>query len=131
KNEVEFLFDNSIGTLIQHENHVEVIFEKGNKRSFDFVFGADGTHSVVRKLVFGDEENYSKFFGVYFAFVEADNIQTGRTKNTGIIYRELGKQAAIYRFANVTYGVLMFRSPKLHWDYRNHEQIKQILKDSF
>jgi 2-polyprenyl-6-methoxyphenol hydroxylase-like FAD-dependent oxidoreductase len=131
KNEVEFLFDNSIETLIQYENYVEVTFENDKTGRFDFVFGADGTHSVVRKLIFGDEENYSKFFGVYFAFVEADNIQTGRPKNTGIIYRELGKQAAIYQFANAAYGIVMFRSPKLNWDYRNQEQHKQILKDNF
>ena len=130
KNEVEFLFDDSIETLIQNEDCVEVTFENDSKRNFDFVFGADGTHSIVRNLIFGDEENYSKFFGVYFAFVEADNIQTGRPKNTGIIYRELGKQAAIYQFANTAYGILMFRSPKLNWDYRNQEQQKQILKDN-
>src|SRR5699024_10717294 len=82
------------------------------------------------KLIFGDEENYSKFFGVYFAFTEANNIQTGRSKNTGIIYRELGTQAAIYQFSNATYGILMFRSSKLNWDYRNQEQQKQILKDN-
>lgn len=131
KNEVEFLFDNSIETLVQYEDYVAVTFENGNKRNFDFVFGADGTHSVVRKLIFGSEENYSKFFGVYFAFVEADNIQTGRPKNTGIIYREVGKQAAIYQFSNAAYGIVMFRSPKLNWDYRNHEQQKQILKSNF
>jgi len=131
KNDVEFLFDNSIESLVQHEDDVEATFENGNKRNFDFVFGADGTHSVVRKLVFGDEENYSKFFGVYFAFVEAGNIQTGRARNTGIIYRELGKQAAIYQFANAAYGIVMFRSPKLNWDYRNHKQHQQILKDNF
>jgi 2-polyprenyl-6-methoxyphenol hydroxylase-like FAD-dependent oxidoreductase len=131
KDEVDFLFNNSIETLVQHEDYVEVSFENGDKRNFDFVFGADGTHSIVRKLVFGDEENYSKFFGVYFAFAEADNIQTGRPKNTGIIYRELGKQAAIYQFSNAAYGIIMFRSPKLNWHYRNREQHKQILKDHF
>jgi 2-polyprenyl-6-methoxyphenol hydroxylase-like FAD-dependent oxidoreductase len=131
KNEVEFLFDNSIATLLQHEDNVEVTFENGDSRTFDFVFGADGTHSVVRKLAFGDEENFSRFFGVYFAFAEANNIQTGRRKNAGIIYRELGKQAAIYQFKNGANAILMFRSPKLHWNYRNREQHKQILKDQF
>ena len=130
KNEVEFLFDNSIETLIQHKDYVEVTFENNSKRNFDFVFGADGTHSIVRKLIFGDEENYSKFLGVYFAFTEASNIQTGRSKNTGLIYRELGKQAAIYQFSNAAYGILMFRSSKLNWNYRNQEQQKQILKDN-
>jgi 2-polyprenyl-6-methoxyphenol hydroxylase-like FAD-dependent oxidoreductase len=130
-NEVKFLFDNSIEKLIQHEDNVEVTFEDGGSRNFDFVFGSDGTHSAVRRLVFGDEENYSKFFGAYFAFTEANNIETGRPKNTGIIYRELGKQAVIYQFKNAANAIVVFRSPKLNWDYRNREQHKQILKDNF
>lgn len=131
KNEVKFLFGNSIETLIQQEGCVDVTFENGEYKTFDFVFGADGTHSVVRKLVFGDEENFSKFFDVYFAFAEANNIQTGRTKDAGIIYRETGQQAVLYQFKNATNAVLMFRSPKLNWDYRNREQHKQILKENF
>jgi len=131
KNEVEFLFDNSIETLTQNDDSVEVTFRNGEQRNFDFVFGADGTHSIVRKLVFGDEENFSKFFGVYFAFAEANQIETGRTKDTGMIYREVGKQAVLYQFQNSVNALLMFLSPKLDWDYRNPEQHKQILKETF
>jgi len=131
KNEVEFLFGNSIETLIQREDSVEVTFENGGQRNYDLVFGADGTHSIVRKLVFGDEENFSKFFGVYYAFAEANHIHTGRDKDTGIIYREVGKQAVLYQFQNSVNAILMFLSPKLNWDYRNREQQKQILKENF
>ena len=131
KNEVEFLFDNSIKTLIQKEDYIEVTFVNGKEGNFDFVFGADGTHSVVRGLVFGEEENFSNFFGAYFGFAEAGNIHTGRPKNSGIIYRELGKQAIIYQFNTVSYAGFIFRSPKLNWDFRNSEQHKQILKNNF
>lgn len=131
ENEVEILFGNSIDTLTQSESGVEVTFENGGKRNVDFVFGADGTHSAVRKLVFGAEENFSKFFDVYFAFAKADHIQTGRAENTGVIYREIGKQAVLYQFGNVVNAVLMFLSPKLEWDYRNQREHKQILKDNF
>ncbi|KIO78875.1 FAD-binding monooxygenase [Pedobacter lusitanus] len=131
KDEVEFIFGNSIKTLIQHENRVEISFENGSDSSFDFVFGADGTHSMVRRLVFGAEENFKKFFGVYFAFAKADHIYTGRSGNTGIIYRELGKEAVIYHFKDGANAILMFRAPKLDWNYRNDEQQKQILKEYF
>jgi 2-polyprenyl-6-methoxyphenol hydroxylase-like FAD-dependent oxidoreductase len=131
KDEVEIVFDNSIETLIQHKDKVEVSFEKGESRSFDLVFGADGTHSIVRRLVFGAEENFKKFFGVYFAFTRADHIQTGKPRNAGIVYRELGKQAVIYQFKDAANAVLLFRAPKLDWDYRNQEQQKQILKEYF
>jgi 2-polyprenyl-6-methoxyphenol hydroxylase-like FAD-dependent oxidoreductase len=131
KDEVEIAFGSSIKSLIQHDDGIDVSFENGDVRKFDFVFGADGTHSMVRKLVFGAEENFKKFFGVYFAFSQADHIQTGRSKNTGVVYREVGKQAVIYQFKDAANAVLIFRAPKLDWDYRNLEQKKQILKKYF
>lgn len=130
-NQVDFLFGNSIKTLTQHAQHVAVTFENGEQGDFDLVFGADGTHSIVRKLAFGDEKHFSKFFGVYFAFAEANNIPTDRAKDTGIVYREVGKQAVLYQFHHSVNALLMFLSPKLNWDYRNQAQHKQILKAAF
>lgn len=131
KDEVEIIFGNSISQLTQHENHVEVWFEKGDSKIYDLVFGADGTHSTVRRLVFGPESEYKKFLGVYFAFAAADHIQTGRPKSTGIVYRELGKQAVIFQFKDAANAILVFRAPKLDWDYRDHERPKQILREYF
>ena len=129
-NEVEFLFENKIEKLIQHEDKVEVTLKNGEHRNFDFIFGADGTHSSVRKLVFGNEENYSKFFGAYFAIVEAPNMKPNKP-NSGVMYQEPGKIAVLYPFKKAVNALLVFRSPKLKWDYKDHEQQKQILKDNF
>lgn len=131
KDEVEVIFGNSISALIQREDRVEVAFEKGEPKSYDFVFGADGTHSIVRKLAFGPEEGYKKFLGVYFAFAATAQIYTGRPKSTGIVYRELGKQAVIYQFQNEVNTILVFRAPRLNWSYRDREQPKQILSEYF
>ena len=129
-NEVEFIFENRIENLIQHEDNVEVSLKTGGNRHFDFVFGADGTHSAVRKFAFGSEENYSRFFGAYFAIVEAPAIKPDKP-NSGVMYQEPGKMAALYPFKNAVNALLVFRSPKLKWDYRDYEQQKQILKDNF
>jgi 2-polyprenyl-6-methoxyphenol hydroxylase-like FAD-dependent oxidoreductase len=131
KDEVEIIFGNSISALVQQKNHVEVTFEKGERKSYDFVFGADGTHSIVRKLVFGPEEDFKKFLGVYFAFATTNQIHAGRPGSTGIVYRELGKQAVIYQFQNGINSILVFRAPKLDWNYRDREQPKRILKKYF
>lgn len=131
KNEVEIIFGNTISALTQHEDYVSVSFEKGEDKIYDLVLGADGTHSTVRKLVFGPENDFKKFLGVYFAFAAADHIQTGRPKSTGIVYRELGKQAVIFQFKDAANAILIFRAPKLKWDYRDRERPKQILKDHF
>jgi len=131
KDEVEIIFNNSISGLIQHEDHVEVSFDKGERKSYDFVFGGDGTHSAVRKFALGPEDQFKKFLGVYFAFAKADQIETGRPKSTGIVYRELGKQAVIYQFKDGANAILLFRAPKLEWNYRDPEQPKQILEKYF
>ena len=131
KNEVAIIFGDSISTMVQHEDHVKVSFEKREPKSYDFVFGADGTHSTVRKLAFGPEEDFKKFLGVYFAFAGTDQIQTGRPKSTGIVYRELGKQAVIYQFKNGANSILVFRAPRLDWHYRDREQPRNILREYF
>jgi len=131
KNEVDIIFANSITTLTEFEDHVEVAFEKGERKTYDFVFGADGTHSITRKLAFGPEEAFKKFLGVYFAFASTDRVETGRPGATGIVYRELGKQAVIYQFQNGINTILVFRAPELDWSYRDREQSKQILKKYF
>lgn len=130
-NAVEFLFENRIEKISQQENRVEVGFRSGGSRDFDFVFGADGTHSGVRKLVFGDEEQYWKFFGAYFAIVEAPDIKSGRPYSGVVLYQEPGRVAALYPFKNAVNAMLAFRSPELDWNYRDHESHKQILKDTF
>lgn len=127
--EVEFLFNNRIEKIAQSEDRVEVMFKSGESRNFDFVFGADGTHSAVRRIVFGDEEKYSKFFGAYFAFVAAPNMKNTRSGTT--MYQEPGKLAALYPFKGVVNALLAFRSSELDYDYRNNEQQKQILKENF
>lgn len=45
----------------------EASFERGPRRTFDVVIGADGLHSTVRRLVFGSEDQFMTFLGAYFA----------------------------------------------------------------
>lgn len=130
ENEIEFLFNNSVVQLFEHEDNVKVAFKNGENRTFDFVFGTDGTHSAVRKLVFGREEQYSRFFGAYFAFAKAPDIKPNKP-DAGVMYREPGKLAMIYPFKNEVNAGVVFRSPKLNYDYRDKEQHRQILKHNF
>jgi 2-polyprenyl-6-methoxyphenol hydroxylase-like FAD-dependent oxidoreductase len=51
---VEALFGDSIAALEEHEDGVRVTFEHAAPRDFDLVVGADGLHSRVRALAFGD-----------------------------------------------------------------------------
>ena len=53
--DVKCLFGDSITKISQDQKQVLVEFEKESPRVFDMVIGADGLHSHVRKLVWGDE----------------------------------------------------------------------------
>ncbi|AKD54902.1 FAD-dependent monooxygenase [Spirosoma radiotolerans] len=127
---VEFLFKNRIETLIQTDDSVAVRFQTGERREFAFVFGADGTHSTVRKLVFGPEAQFARFFGAYFALAEAPAIKAN-SLNSATLYQEVGKTAMLYSFKNAVHAGLLFRSSRLDYDYRNRDQHKQILRDHF
>ncbi len=65
---VSYLFDDTITTLEQHADGVLVTFEKADPRRFDFVVGADGLHSVVRRLAFGAQPNALQPLGLLNAW---------------------------------------------------------------
>ena len=73
KDEVEYRFGDSIQALKQDEEGVDVTFERGGSRRFDLVIGADGLHSNVRTLVFGDEAQCEHYYGYHFGVFTTDN----------------------------------------------------------
>ncbi|MGB6907834.1 MAG: FAD-dependent monooxygenase, partial [Methyloceanibacter sp.] len=60
-------FGSSIAALNQDGDKVDVTFDDGADAPFDLVFGADGVHSKVRTLEFGDEQQFDRFLGAYVA----------------------------------------------------------------
>ncbi|MEU7280402.1 FAD-dependent monooxygenase [Streptomyces sp. NPDC045431] len=71
--EVEYVFGDSIVSLEEHEAGVRVGFAHGSARDVDIVVGADGQHSVVRRLAFGPAEDYTHYLGSYLSVFSADN----------------------------------------------------------
>jgi 2-polyprenyl-6-methoxyphenol hydroxylase-like FAD-dependent oxidoreductase len=70
---VEYVFDDSISAMSQSEGGVEVVFEHGRTRTFGLVVGADGLHSNVRKLAFGEESRFVRDLGAYVSIFTAPN----------------------------------------------------------
>ena len=64
---IETIFGDSVVTIDECEDGVEVAFEKEPPRRFDLVVGADGLHSVVRRLCFGAEDHFERHLGYYTA----------------------------------------------------------------
>jgi len=94
RNDIEYLFGNSIMTLQETEQAIEVSFQHGAPQTFDLVIGADGLHSITRRLGFGDEQQFLHFLGGYLAVFTVPNYLDLRQRMIG--FADVGRTAAIY-----------------------------------
>jgi len=95
----ETIFGDSITGIRQTTDGVEVAFEHAPARHFDMVIGADGLHSVVRKLVFGKEERFEKFLGYSAAAFEVAGYEP-RDEDIYVNYSTPGKQIGRFTMRN-------------------------------
>lgn len=68
--DVKYVFGNSIGSMVEKDEKVNVLFKNGSKQQFDLVFAADGLGSPTRALIFGHDKQKSsiKSLGQYVAW---------------------------------------------------------------
>lgn len=65
--DVEQVFGDTVEELRDEGDHVAVRLARGGDRRFDLVVGADGLHSVVRRLAFGPESEFERGLGIAVA----------------------------------------------------------------
>jgi len=70
---VPIRFGESISALHIQPNGVGVDFSDGASETYDLVIGADGIHSNVRALLWGDESQFNHFLGFYVACSVIEN----------------------------------------------------------
>jgi 2-polyprenyl-6-methoxyphenol hydroxylase-like FAD-dependent oxidoreductase len=70
---VEILGGDSISSLKQGPDGIAIEFRNGCTRSFDLLIGADGLHSNVRKLAFGEEHKFLHEMGMGIAVFTIPN----------------------------------------------------------
>ena len=68
-NDADYVFGDFIKSLAQDELGVDVTFERSRPRRFDLVIGADGLHSIVRRLAFGADSEFVQHAGLYAATI--------------------------------------------------------------
>jgi 2-polyprenyl-6-methoxyphenol hydroxylase-like FAD-dependent oxidoreductase len=121
---VEYVFDDSIATIHDDGSGVEVTFERGDPRTFDLIVGADGLHSITRRLVFGPEESFLRFLGGYLAVFTVPNYLHLENRMVGLSVP--GRTAALYPVGDRGQArvVLLWRTPRPH-DYDRHDQDAQ------
>ncbi|RBQ03083.1 FAD-dependent monooxygenase [Pedobacter miscanthi] len=126
KNDVEFIFNNSIIAMEENADCIKVNFKDGSSALFSFVFGCDGIHSVVRRIWFGHEVEYSHFLGQYFSIAVIDKLLV--ENGTYQMYAEPNKGAALYAHNNKTDLIFTFRPEgEIKYDFRDQQQLKDIV----
>lgn len=88
---IDFRLGDSILDLQDGPRGVDVQFRSGGAETYDLVFGADGLHSAVRRLVFGDEQRFERFLGYYVAAFSAPGYPH-RDPHRYITYARPGRQ---------------------------------------
>jgi 2-polyprenyl-6-methoxyphenol hydroxylase-like FAD-dependent oxidoreductase len=87
--DVEVLFDDGVAALKEDAESVSVRFKHAAERRFDLVVGADGLHSKVRHLTFGDESPFLKELGIGLAVFSLPNYL--KLQNWQIAFRDEAK----------------------------------------
>ncbi|MFD1938449.1 FAD-dependent monooxygenase [Nonomuraea mangrovi] len=92
---VEIRHEQTITEVRQAGDGVAVTFADGREEGFDLLIGADGVHSVTRRLVFGPERDYARHLGYHLAcYPLPDDHDLGPTR---IHYTRRGRQVVVYR----------------------------------
>jgi 2-polyprenyl-6-methoxyphenol hydroxylase-like FAD-dependent oxidoreductase len=127
----EYIFDDSIASIQETDSGVNVLFERGGRRSFDLVVGADGLHSKVRSLAFGEEANFVRYLGYYVSiFTIPNHLKLDRS---GLYYGTLGKKVGIFNSGDPkeSKASFFFATEPLTYERRDTEQQKRILREHF
>ncbi len=130
KNDVEFIFNDSITALGETEDDIKITFKTGVERSFDLVFGCDGSHSGVRKIWFGEESEYTHFLEAYFSISTVNKLLI--KQKTMQMYNEPDKSVMLNAYNNKTDIIFCFFSEKeISYDYRDIAQQRKIIAEQF
>lgn len=131
RDDVEYLFDDSVRALDRDAEGVTVSFERAEQRRFDLVVGADGLHSAVRRLAFGAERRFVRHLGYHAAGAPIrDELAPNRAV---VVYNVPGKAVALYRSGNhsVAQALFLFRQREAEFDHHDRSAQKRLLGRAF
>lgn len=127
---VEVLFGDSIQAIEETGGGVRVSFERERERGFDLVIGADGLHSVVRRLVFGPDGRFERYLGFKVAAFAVDGYRP-RDELVYLMYTEVGQQVARFSMRDDrTMFLMTFADPDPEQP-RSLDEQKAVLRQRF
>ncbi|MEW9700402.1 FAD-dependent monooxygenase [Paenibacillus sp. SI8] len=131
KDTVNYIWNDSITAIHEDEEGAEVHFVYGKPQTFDLVIGADGLHSNVRKLIFGEEKQFKRSLGCYISIFTTRNFLN--LNHSQQLFTTPGKTVGIYSANDNTEakGMFIFQSGPLQYDRHNPEEQKKLVADTF
>ncbi|MGC9381679.1 FAD-dependent monooxygenase [Streptomyces sp. MH13] len=132
RDDVEFVFDDSIDTLDQSGHGVDVTFRGGGRRTFDVVVAADGVHSRTREMLFGPEDRFHHYLGYCFAVFTMPN--TLALSHETVMWNSPGRAAALYAVGDddEVHAFLNFALPEPPRDaFRDPEARQELVASVF
>ncbi|MER7849767.1 FAD-dependent monooxygenase [Kitasatospora sp. NPDC096077] len=135
---VEYRYGDSVTALAEDADGVTVHFENSPARRFGLVIGADGLHSVVRRLAFapggGPEAHYRPLGGYHAWFTVHDPAFARELDSWFLMYNAPGGLVASARPGRLPGEVkasLGFRSDPLALDRRDGAAQRRLLAERF
>jgi 2-polyprenyl-6-methoxyphenol hydroxylase-like FAD-dependent oxidoreductase len=125
---VPCLFQTQIDQIEEQRDHVRVTLSNGDVRDADMVIGADGIHSRVRAICWGDARQFEEFLGYYVACAMLE----GSLKESSVFYSYLapGSEAGAYAIGDGRLATLFaFKSEQR--DIKSPAAQRQLLKETF
>jgi 2-polyprenyl-6-methoxyphenol hydroxylase-like FAD-dependent oxidoreductase len=127
----EFIYGDSISALTQDRGGVDVTFEWGAPRRFDLVIGADGQHSMVRRLAWGPEADFVTHRGLYVATLA---VERELNPTTDVLLHGMPGRLASVHPVRGDGGIAAFiwRSKSVAgYDYRDTAPHKRVLEQAY
>jgi 2-polyprenyl-6-methoxyphenol hydroxylase-like FAD-dependent oxidoreductase len=131
RQDAEYIFDDSIVGLAEDKDGVKVTFSHSQPRTFDLVVGADGLHSKVRALAFGEESQFMHHLGYYISIFTIPNYMN--LDHNGLFFGTLGKKVGIFGAKDNSKAMasFYFDSPLLEYNRGDVEEQKEVLRSTF
>ncbi|MFC8797852.1 FAD-dependent monooxygenase [Promicromonospora sp. NPDC057138] len=133
RDDVEFVFDDSVDTLDENPHGVDVTFRSGKQRTFDLVVGADGMHSGTRRIVFGPEPEFHRYLGYGFVVFTMPN--TFGLSRELMMWNTPGRAAALYATGEThdeVHAFLNFHQPEQPLDVlRDPEAQRELVARTY
>ncbi|HEX5007920.1 MAG TPA: FAD-binding domain [Hyphomonadaceae bacterium] len=132
RNDVEVVWGDSISDIGVGGARAPVTFESGRQREFDLLIGADGLHSNVRRLGFGEEKRFETYLNYKVAAFQADGYRP-RDDDVYVAYTRPGRQVARFSMRDdLTLFLFVFHDDSSHMPPHDApDEMKRRLRSLF